>query len=274
MQCHIQEITTSVASDPTGTYLIGGTKSGRLYWWDICSGDLMASFQGHFKAITVAQFTKCGLYLVTASLDGMVRMWDTIDVVAATTAGLGEETSSRTKNAMFTPYRSWSPHTLSITGLHLQGSGSIGASPLRVMSCSLDRSLVLYDVAAGQQCLRRALPEGAESIVCNTMGDHVCIGSTSGVIYLINVSAAAHAASTVPKTGEASVEVLEGHSRRVSSMSFSIDNCTLVSGSEDGSVRVWDTWTRQCVREFKPMGKCAVTAVLVSLYTRIKLSYI
>ena len=68
MQCHVQEITTAVAADPTGTYLIGGTKSGRLYWWDVCSGDLLASFQGHFKSVTAAQFTRCGLYLVVGPL--------------------------------------------------------------------------------------------------------------------------------------------------------------------------------------------------------------
>lgn len=111
MQCHVQEITTTVAADPTGTYLVGGTKSGRIYWWDICSGELLASFQGHFKSVTATQFTRCGLFVVTASLDGMVRVWDVIDIVstaAAASAGSsdGWAGSGRARGALnVTPFR-------------------------------------------------------------------------------------------------------------------------------------------------------------------------
>ena len=34
-QCHIQEITTALSSDPSGTYLIGGTKRGWIFIWEI-----------------------------------------------------------------------------------------------------------------------------------------------------------------------------------------------------------------------------------------------
>lgn len=105
MQCHVQEITSAVACDPTGTYFIGGTKSGRLYWWDICSGDLLASFQGHFKAVTAVQFTRCGLYAVTASLDGMVRVWDAIDVVSAAASADSDKLNGSFNIA---PYRYYS----------------------------------------------------------------------------------------------------------------------------------------------------------------------
>lgn len=37
-----------------------------------------------------------------------------------------------------------------------------------------------------------------------------------------------------------------------------------VSGAEDGSLRVWDIWTKQCIKEVKPMNKTAITNVVVS----------
>ena len=137
------------------------------------------------------------------------------------------------------------------------------------MTCSLDRTIVLFDVSADRQCLRRSLPEGGESITSNPLGDMVCVGGSSGSIYLVDMSATADALSAVHKKDyetkqlAAGVDTLEGHSRRVGSLAFSADNCTMVSGSDDGSVRVWDTWTRQCIREFKPLSKCAVTSVTV-----------
>jgi WD40 repeat protein len=55
-----------------------------------------------------------------------------------------------------------------------------------------------------------------------------------------------------------------GHTRKVTTLAVSSDNCTLISGAEDGEVRWWDLWTGQCIRESKPMNKCAITNALVS----------
>ena len=44
-------------------------------------------------------------------------------------------------------HRSWSPHTLSVKDLHLIN----GTSSLRVLTCSTDRTVVMYDVHAGKQ---------------------------------------------------------------------------------------------------------------------------
>lgn len=81
MQCHIQEITTTITSDIKGYYLCGGTKGGRIFIWEISSGTLLLSWQAHFKSITVMTFTSCGNYLISASEDGMVRVWDIIGIL-------------------------------------------------------------------------------------------------------------------------------------------------------------------------------------------------
>lgn len=107
--------------------------------------------------------------------------------------------------------------------------------------------------------------------MCSPLGDLICVGGASGAVYLLSMSAVTQALSATYKGSDASklsngIEILEGHSRRVSTLAFSVDNCTLVSGSDDGSVRVWDTWARQCVREFKPLNKCAITGILVNAF--------
>src|SRR5579884_2766525 len=47
---------------------------------------------------------------------------------------------------------------------------------------------------------------------------------------------------------QAAVDRLEGHSRPITSLAFSPDGTRLLSGSEDGSVRLWDTATGQSVQ--------------------------
>jgi WD40 repeat protein len=58
--------------------------------------------------------------------------------------------------------------------------------------------------------------------------------------------------------------VLEGHSKAVTSVNFSRDNSSLISASADGTVRVWNVWTRQCLREYAPLNKHGITNAMVS----------
>jgi WD40 repeat protein len=42
--------------------------------------------------------------------------------------------------------------------------------------------------------------------------------------------------------------ILEGHDSPITCMAFSLDGRLIVSGSDDGTVRIWDTHTGQCIR--------------------------
>jgi WD40 repeat protein len=74
-----------------------------------------------------------------------------------------------------------------------------------------------------------------------------------------------------PKSSHAPVEVLKGHSYRVTSVCFSPNGKTMVSGSFDKTVRVWDVESGKELREleghsnivtsvcFSPNGKTIVS---------------
>ena len=126
------------------------------------------------------------------------------------------------------------------------------------------------------------MKEALESITVNPTHDFCFLGTTSGAIYTISMSIAAmnvttHQSNPVTTTSAISmptsqsssnsstninnvqsldqsqtdttpntvVRTLFGHSRIVTSLSMSLDNSTLVSTSDDGSVRFWDIWTGQ-----------------------------
>lgn len=54
---------------------------GWIYCWYLSTGELINSFQAHFKQISRLSITKCGLYLISTSDDGMGRVWDMFRLV-------------------------------------------------------------------------------------------------------------------------------------------------------------------------------------------------
>jgi hypothetical protein len=138
------------------------------------------------------------------------------------------------------------------------------------MTCSLDRTVVLFDVHAcppsGKQVVRMSLGGPLESVACRPAGDLAFAGSSGGTIYVVDLSAAAagiSAAASADANAGGAARVLEGHTRAVTALACSLDNVTLVSASEDGSLRVWDMVTRQCLREVQPLNKTALTNCIV-----------
>ena len=147
----------------------------------------------------------------------------------------------------------------------------------------MDRTIVLYDVLQARVCLRVSLPHSLESLTCNPTEDLVCAGASNGVIYIVDMTStavsvtAAHAhvshslfeshASSVLGGLPVGTSTLEGHSKAVTSLAFSRDNSSLISASADGTVRVWNVWTRQCLREYSPLGKHAITNAMVCIIT-------
>lgn len=248
---------------------------------------MINSFQAHFKAVTRVEFSACGGYCATISDDGMARIWEVAMIVDQSQAGNIVSVSSK---KTIIPYRSWSPHTLSAKDLFLVS----GFSSLRVFTCSTDRTVVMYDAHSGKQILRISLSHSLECITCNPLQDICFVGATNGNIFIIDLSVTAIGMSAAnattgyiaPRAGAmstsaessntskgqgqlgnlpAGVSIMEGHTRAVTSLSCSLDNTTLVSSSEDGSLRIWDIWTKQCLREVKPMNKTALTNAIITV---------
>ena len=165
--------------------------------------------------------------------------------------------------------------------MHVRDMRVLGSltSSLRVLTCSLDRHAVLYDLSTSRISLKILFPSPLESITCNHTLDYFFCGSTDGAIFILDVSIAAinvsAAHALLVKRGEAvkpnheqptAISSMLGHSRAVSGLEMSLDNRTLVSISEDGSLRLWDILSRQCVKELFPLGKNPLTNLKVRFY--------
>ena len=273
IQCHIQEIATSICSDVHGAYLFAGCKSGQMVCWDLRTGEILKSWVAHYTSISRVEVSNCSSFVVSTSEDGTVKVWDLHSIVDLFLATV--HISNNTTKA----FRSYSAHTMPIKGMALVGSHA----STRVVTCSLDMKILIYDVYADTICLKAAFSSSLESVICNCTEDTIFAGASNGKILIVDLTeraialTAAHSqivslgtdgvgaisasmSSLEKKKGYMS---LEGHTRAVTALAVSIDNTTLVSASLDCSIRVWDTITRQCLRESKPFNKSPLSNVSV-----------
>jgi general transcriptional corepressor TUP1 len=74
---------TSVAISPDGKYLAAGSLDERSMLYDISSGELLATLDGHADSVYSIRFSPDSTKILTASLDKTVKRWDISAVLQA-----------------------------------------------------------------------------------------------------------------------------------------------------------------------------------------------
>ena len=220
---------------------------------------MLTRFDGHFKKINKMKVTPCGRFLVSASDDGICKVWDIIGFIDSNN-GIDDNRNKRTK---VSPFRTWNPHSLSVRDIHLIGC----ISNLRVLSSSLDKTIVIYDVYSSKQCFSYTFISSIEAVTANSNMDFIFAGSSNGVIYRLNFSTFSHSYNQQAKLGlvldnknveSQNIKSMIGHTSNITCLKCSIEN-NLVSSSNDGSIRIWNIISGQCLNEVKPFQKKAIT---------------
>ncbi|EST09927.1 WD40 repeat [Kalmanozyma brasiliensis GHG001] len=130
-----------IASSPNGELVAGGSYDGRIFLWQIATGDLVASFDAHYRSVTVLKWTSDGAALVTGSEDARILVWSLAGLLAPHDQTSSSITSSEHNP---TPYCTLADHNLAITDLHI----SSGRFPHQttILSSSTDASVKLWDL--------------------------------------------------------------------------------------------------------------------------------
>ncbi|SPO20885.1 related to WD-repeat protein crb3 [Ustilago trichophora] len=130
-----------IACSPNGELVAGGSFDGRIFLWQIATGDLLASFDAHYRSVTVLKWTLDGAGLVTGSEDARILAWSLAGLLAPHDQTSSSITSSEHNP---TPYCTLADHNLAITDLHISG----GRFPhqITILSSSADASVKLWDL--------------------------------------------------------------------------------------------------------------------------------
>jgi WD40 repeat protein len=209
------------------------------YVYDLEEGTLLKKLVGHKNAVMNAQFDPNGEVLATVSDDETCILWDTGSWnVLATVEG----------------------HDNSVTCVSFSGDGTFFATS------SYDKTLRLWSVA---DCINSEFEVGAffddaamewrrrrlELCICvghtdrvtscsvSPNGKFVASGSKDACVMIWNAAMSEEMTTLRAKGLEVAIAPifrLDGHSGGINSVKFAVDSIRVASGSDDGSIRLWD----------------------------------
>jgi WD40 repeat protein len=199
---------TSVAFAPDGNRLASGgghtliLKPGEVKVWDLSSGKVVATLEGHTSTVWSVAFDAEGKRLASASYDKQVKVWD---------VGSAKEIATLKGHA------NW------ITSVAFSPDGSL------IATGSEDATAKLWKAATGEETA--TLKGHGATVRCVAFskdGTKLATGSFDKSVKIWDVAKGAE------------IETLSGHGDAVWSVAFSKDGKTLATGSADGTVKLWN----------------------------------
>ena len=151
LRCSTSERIGPLAVSKDGVFCCGGGASGRLYVWELGTGELLRVLGGHYKQVSSLAFSSDGAYLISGGQDAMVHVWSMATLVDE------ELRSSTTCEAVHT----WTGHSLPVTGVFC-GEGGING---RVATSSLDHTCKIWSLASGKLLHSVSFPAAINAVL-------------------------------------------------------------------------------------------------------------
>ncbi|MBL7187471.1 MAG: WD40 repeat domain-containing protein [Phycisphaerae bacterium] len=203
---------TSVAWSPNGSVIASGSgwDGGPIKLWDATSGELLGELEGHTSWISDMAFSKDGLWLYSASGDQTLRIWDVEkQPCLATLRGSSHE----------------------VLGLALSPDGTTLASACK------DGIVAFWSAdPKPEEEMPRLIPLGHIARPVFAPDSRVLAVPRAGTVSLFDLATSKE--TELSELGD-----------DVSAVAYSPDGTLLVSGSENGGIRVWSFAERRLLRD-------------------------
>jgi len=223
---------------PNGSYIIASVDE-KLFIWQTCNGKLLADLTRHYQTVGCLAITKDGSLFASAGEDGLVFVWSLY-------SALNDKRCS--------PVHTFSNHTLPVRDLHF-GHGGARA---RLYTISLDRTANVYELGSGDLLVSLMFDAPLTAITVNIRESELFVGCTTGEIFQCNLHEPPreikHDLSRSSSNESEGCAVFQAHKSNVTALSVSVDCRTLLSGSTDSAVHVWDIASRQVLRTLEHKG--------------------
>ncbi|XP_057744343.1 protein ROOT INITIATION DEFECTIVE 3 [Arachis stenosperma] len=234
VRCFPAETIKPLSANHPGTYIAGGGVSGDIYLWEVETGRLLKKWNAHYRAVTCLVFSEDDSLLISGSEDGSVRVWSLFMIFD----------DLRSQEATHLYEHSFTGHALRVTDVVI----GYGGSNAIIVSASEDRTCKVWSLSTGALLRNIVFPAIIDAIVLDPAEHVFYAGSRDGKIFIV----ALHTESLVTSNdGMHIVGSFSNHSKSVTCLAYGISGNLLISGSEDGMIRVWNARTHNIVRMFK-----------------------
>lgn len=242
----LPEFPNAISVCPNNLYMAVGIGL-KLYVWHLTSGKLLNVQQKHFQPITCIQFSSDGDYLITAGQDGMLATYNFADLINVQSTALAQSDLGQIE-----PLYTRMDNSMPISDIY---TGSFGYKA-RLATVSSDHTCRLYSLFNGELLLNLVFEEAVTCVITDSTCWNLYVGSVSGLITKFNLT---NPPRSIEKHTDGDRLTFSGHEKRVNCLDLNLSGNVLVSGGDDSKVYVWDTDSRQILREIDHKG--AVTNV-------------
>ncbi|MEM7552540.1 MAG: NB-ARC domain-containing protein [Cyanobacteria bacterium P01_A01_bin.84] len=268
------------SSQGIGNILASSSTDHTIRLWNIKNGKCCQILQGHTDAVQRITFSSDGQTLVSSSYDQSVKLWSINKIQAKAqltrtlrgyvndvrSVAIHEQGQDSKKNYIIVSahrdsrVRIWNfstnnvdtyhgtSHSMSLHG-HKYMVSSVAISPdgKTLVSGGEDEIAKLWDIATGE-ILHTWKVEGREiwSVAFSSDGKTIAAGC-DGMSIPNDID---HQQVRLWNVKDKSEKILVGHDISVNSVAFSPDGSTLVSGSTDATMKLWDVSTSQLLQTF------------------------
>lgn len=211
---------------PNGTQILISSQDGKAKLWDI-QGSLLKEFIGHKEDVLASSLSSDGKQVLTASRDWTIKTWDITDVKSL--SAKGAETADGEVSAIydvaFFPEKQW------------------------VLTGSADGKAILWDAEGNQKKQFIGAGDTISAVTFSADGKEILTGSKNGSVKLWNVEATGTEIKAFTK--EFKDRDNPSHKGTVNSVVFSKDGKYILSGSSDGTAKLWDKKTGKVRKRFQ-----------------------
>ncbi|HVQ38517.1 MAG TPA: caspase family protein [Pyrinomonadaceae bacterium] len=201
-----------VALSPDGKLIAAGGRDNAIKLWDAGTGRELSTLTGHVKSIRHLVFSPDNKLLASGGQDTAVKIWS---------VATGKE------------LKTLAAHSGGVTALAFSADGK------RVVSGSQDRMILIWDIAQGDSDAAYLGHKGwVNAVALSPDGRRLASGSEDGEVRIWEV--ASRSAEGEPQVVKRPLYTLTGHTGPVNSLIFNSGGKLVVSGSSDGSMKLWD----------------------------------
>ena len=226
----------SVRFSEDGRRVVTGGFGGAIQLATVGEAVVLAELRGHEGMARVEFVPHSGLLVSAGEEDGTLRTWIPpatrvlpMGPAAPVFSRSGELVVSGSNDGTIHVWNRATGRDRELTGHHQMSFAQLSPDDRRIVSASFDDRVLLWDVESGGSRVVPTLPGEKYAAAIDATGERIAIGGATPLV----IQAA---------DGSARLQ-LRGHRGYVNALVFAPDSLHLLTGSDDGTARVWNART-------------------------------